>query len=79
MIAKKLSKRHGATSVSQYREQNYLPEAMNNYLTLLGWSHPEEVDIFTKEEITNIFGLERFLNRLLSMILKNLSGLMDNI
>ena len=56
----KLSKRHGATSVSQYREQNYLPEAMNNYLTLLGWSHPEEVDIFTKEEITNIFGLERF-------------------
>ena len=38
----KLSKRHGATSVSQYREQNFLPEAMNNYLTLLGWSHPDE-------------------------------------
>jgi len=56
----KLSKRHGATSVSQYREQNYLPEAMNNYLCLLGWSHPEEKDIFTKEEIANIFDLKRF-------------------
>ena len=56
----KLSKRHGATSVAQYREQNYLPEAMNNYLCLLGWSHPEEKDIFTKEEIASIFDLNRF-------------------
>ncbi len=56
----KLSKRHGATSVSQYREQNYLPQAMNNYLCLLGWSHPEEKDIFSKEEISSIFDLNRF-------------------
>ncbi len=56
----KLSKRHGATSVNLYREQHYLPEAMCNYLTLLGWSHPEEKDIFTKEEIAPIFNQERF-------------------
>ncbi|HLW57332.1 MAG TPA: glutamate--tRNA ligase family protein, partial [Bacteriovoracaceae bacterium] len=56
----KLSKRHGATSVHLYREEHYLPEAMNNYLTLLGWSHPEEKDIFAKEEIQDIFDLDRF-------------------
>lgn len=56
----KLSKRHGATSVRQYRDQNYLPEALNNYLCLLGWSHPEEKDIFSLDEIKNIFDLTRF-------------------
>lgn len=56
----KLSKRHGATSVNLYREDKYFPEAMNNYLTLLGWSHPNEVDIFTKEEIQDIFDISRF-------------------
>ncbi len=56
----KLSKRHGATSVNLYREENYLPEALCNYLTLLGWSHPEEKDIFTKEEIAPIFDTNRF-------------------
>ncbi len=56
----KLSKRHGATSVSQYREQYYLSDAMNNYLCLLGWSHPDEVDIFTKDEIVHLFDLSRF-------------------
>ncbi len=56
----KLSKRHGATSVNLYREENYLPEAMCNYLVQLGWSHPEEKDIFDKEEIQKIFTLDRF-------------------
>ncbi len=58
----KLSKRHGATSVKQYRESGYLPEALANYLCLLGWSHPEEKDIFTIEELANkdIFNLKRF-------------------
>jgi glutamyl-tRNA synthetase len=56
----KLSKRHGATSVNLYRNENYLPEAMCNYLTLLGWSHPTETDIFAKEEIVSVFNLERF-------------------
>lgn len=56
----KLSKRHGATSVNLYRNENYLPEAMCNYLTLLGWSHPDERDIFEKADIESIFGLNRF-------------------
>lgn len=56
----KLSKRHGATSVTQYRETNYLPVALNNYLCLLGWSHPDEKDVFTLEEIIPIFDTKRF-------------------
>ncbi len=56
----KLSKRHGATSVNLYRNENYLPEAMCNYLCLLGWSHPAEKDIFDKSELKEVFGLERF-------------------
>tara|TARA_R110002072_G_scaffold276051_1_gene437330 strand:+ start:60931 stop:62379 length:1449 start_codon:yes stop_codon:yes gene_type:complete len=56
----KLSKRHGATSVSQYRDQNYLPTALMNYLCLLGWSHPEEQDIFKIDDIADIFDLTRF-------------------
>ncbi len=58
----KLSKRHGATSVKQYRESGYLPEALANYLCLLGWSHPEEKDVFTVEELANkdVFSLGRF-------------------
>lgn len=56
----KLSKRHGATSVNLYKNDHYLPEALCNYLTLLGWSHPEEKDIFNKEDIISLFSLDRF-------------------
>jgi len=56
----KLSKRHGATSVSLYREADYLPNAVLNYLCLLGWSHPEEKDIFTPEDLIPIFDIKRF-------------------
>lgn len=56
----KLSKRHGATSVNLYRSESYLPEAMCNYLCLLGWSHPSETDIFEKTDLKEIFSLERF-------------------
>ena len=56
----KLSKRHGATSVTQYREEGYLPEALTNYLCLLGWSHPEEKDIFDINELGELFTLDRF-------------------
>ncbi|MFI5391283.1 MAG: glutamate--tRNA ligase [Bacteriovoracales bacterium] len=56
----KLSKRHGATSVTQYKEMNYLPGALLNYLSLLGWSHPKEVEIFDIEEIIPLFNLDRF-------------------
>lgn len=56
----KLSKRHGATSVTQYKEMGYLPKAINNYLTLLGWSHPDETDIFDVLELGEIFDYTRF-------------------
>lgn len=56
----KLSKRHGATSVHLYREEGYLPDALMNYLCLLGWSHPEEKSIFKISEIENIFDETRF-------------------
>lgn len=55
----KLSKRHGATSVSQFAEEGYLPDAMVNYLTLLGWSPPDGREIFTREEVTAQFTLDR--------------------
>lgn len=56
----KLSKRHGATSVTQYIEQGYLPEALTNYLCLLGWSHPDERDIFNLSDLKDCFNLKRF-------------------
>ena len=56
----KLSKRHGATSVHLYKEESYLPEALNNYLCLLGWSHPEELSIFKKEDLVSLFDANRF-------------------
>jgi glutamyl-tRNA synthetase len=43
---KKLSKRHGAASVAEYRKEGYLPEALVSYLALLGWSHPEGKEEF---------------------------------
>ena len=56
----KLSKRHGATSVNLYKEMNYLPAALLNYLCLLGWSHPDEKDIFDIHTLGTLFNLERF-------------------
>lgn len=56
----KLSKRHGATSVTQYKEMDYLPGALLNYLSLLGWSHPKEIEIFDVAEIIPLFSLDRF-------------------
>lgn len=55
----KMSKRHGATSIVEYRSLGYLPEAINNFLALLGWSPGGEEEIFTIEEITELFSLER--------------------
>jgi glutamyl-tRNA synthetase len=50
----KLSKRHGAVSVTQYREAGYLPEAMMNYLARLGWSHGDD-ELFTREQLVSWF------------------------
>ncbi|MCA2018920.1 glutamate--tRNA ligase [Vibrio tritonius] len=52
----KLSKRHGAVSVMQYRDEGYLPEALINYLVRLGWGHGDQ-EIFTKEEMIEFFSL----------------------
>ena len=56
---KKLSKRHGATSVEAFREEGYLPEALLNYLALLGWSLDGETTIVSREMLTSNFSLER--------------------
>ncbi|AIR63281.1 glutamate--tRNA ligase [Cedecea neteri] len=53
---KKLSKRHGAVSVMQYRDDGYLPEALLNYLVRLGWSHGDQ-EIFSREEMIEMFSL----------------------
>ena len=56
---KKLSKRHGATSVQDLREAGYLPEAVLNYLALLGWGYDEETTFHSIEELQQRFSLER--------------------
>lgn len=55
----KLSKRHGATSVSEYRLRGYLPEAINNYLALLSWAPGEDREVFSLEELAQAFEIER--------------------
>ena len=55
---KRLSKRHGAVSVTEYRDQGYLPQAMFNFLALLGWSPGEGREKMTREEMTAAFRLE---------------------
>ena len=51
----KLSKRHGATSVSEYREKGYLPQALNNFIALLGWSSPQSQEILSLKEMEEQF------------------------
>ena len=55
----KLSKRHGATSILEYRRTGYLPEAMVNFLSLLGWSLDDKTDLIAKEELIQSFTLDR--------------------
>jgi len=55
----RLSKRHGATSVTEYRDLGYLPEVLLNYLALLGWGTEDSQQIFTQQEMKEKFSLER--------------------
>jgi glutamyl-tRNA synthetase len=55
---KKLSKRHGGTSVAHYMEQGFLPTAVFNFLALLGWGPGEDREIFSREELIERFGFE---------------------
>ena len=55
---KRLSKRHGATSVMEYARQGYLPEAMVNFLALLGWSPGGDREMFSRDELASAFDLD---------------------
>ena len=55
---KRLSKRHGATSVLAFRDEGFLPEAMVNYLARLGWAHGDQ-EVFTREELIRFFDLRQ--------------------
>lgn len=55
----KMSKRHGAVSLTEYRARGYLPEAIVNYLALLGWNPGTEQEIFSLAELTELFDLSR--------------------
>jgi len=57
----KLSKRHGAASVTDYREEGYLPQALLNYLARLGWSHGDQ-EIFTLDELIQLFEITAINN-----------------
>ena len=56
---KKLSKRDPESSLQMYRDRGYLPEALTNYLALLGWSPGGDVEFFSKEQMAETFSLER--------------------
>jgi glutamyl-tRNA synthetase len=56
---KKLSKRHGAASVQELRDAGYLPEAVRNYVSLLGWGYDESTTFMTTDELIERFSLER--------------------
>jgi glutamyl-tRNA synthetase len=56
---KKLSKRHGAQSVDEFREAGYLPEALMNFLALLGWSYDDSTTVMSPQELIERFSLER--------------------
>ena len=56
---KKLSKRHGAAAVEEWRDEGILPEALFNFLALLGWSPGDDREILTREEMEREFSLER--------------------
>ena len=55
----RLSKRHGAQAVTEFRDEGYLPEALVNFLALLGWAFDGEREIFTIEELSQVFSLDR--------------------
>jgi glutamyl-tRNA synthetase len=56
---KKLSKRHGSTSVIDFRDQGYLPQAMINFLARLGWSLDDKTEIFSRAELIAVFDLAK--------------------
>ncbi len=60
---KKLSKRHGATSVYEYRDLGYMPDSVFNFLAILGWSPGDDREVFSREEAIKLFDLKRVTKR----------------
>ncbi|MCB2205450.1 glutamate--tRNA ligase [bacterium] len=60
---KRLSKRHGATSVGEFQQRGYLPEAMFNFLALLGWSPGDDREVLSREELVEAFDIRRVLKK----------------
>jgi glutamyl-tRNA synthetase len=56
---KKLSKRHGAQSVEDFRDQGYVPEALVNFLARLGWAYDDKTEVFSRDDLLRLFTLER--------------------
>jgi len=56
---KKLSKRHGSTAVSEFKEQGYLPEALVNFLALIGWSPGTEEEVFSMDDLIRVWRIEK--------------------
>ena len=56
---KRLSKRHGSTAVSQFRDDGYLPEALINYLALIGWSPGTEEEVFSMDDLIRVWKIEQ--------------------
>jgi glutamyl-tRNA synthetase len=56
---RKLSKRHGAITVEEFRESGFIPEALVNYLALLGWSYDDHTEVMSRDELVERFTLER--------------------
>ncbi|MBI5304046.1 MAG: glutamate--tRNA ligase [Chloroflexi bacterium] len=56
---KKLGKRHGSTSVVQFRDEGYLPEAMFNFLARLGWSYDDKSEVFSRAQLIELFTLDK--------------------
>ena len=72
---KRLSKRHGATAVGEYESQGLLPEAMVNFLALLGWSPGDDQEVMSVEELVQRFSMERVLKKSSIFDLKKLDWL----
>ncbi|OEJ16061.1 glutamate--tRNA ligase [Brachyspira hampsonii] len=57
---KKLSKRHGAATLMEYKDEGFLPQAMRNFLALLGWTHPDALETMVDDDMIKAFKLDRF-------------------
>jgi glutamyl-tRNA synthetase len=60
---RKLSKRHGAVAVTAYRDEGYLPDAFVNFLALLGWSPGDDREVLSRDELVELFDLERITGK----------------